>query len=67
MDPRCRACRTGSHHCHGTLIVHSHWRVECTDPDCTTPEVVTHEFTVDCVSVDCGCAQPIGSAEVFAS
>lgn len=71
MEAGCRECTAdgglGIEHCHGTLIVHTLWRSECTDDQCTTPELFTHTFVIDCDAVGCECVQPIGSAEVFAS
>ncbi|MET0456699.1 MAG: hypothetical protein ABW137_33105 [Mycobacterium sp.] len=60
MSGVCRECRDGLEHCHGTVVHHSRFGIECTD-DCATPDV-PHAFSVDCEAVGCACAQPIGSA-----
>jgi hypothetical protein len=62
MSSMCRECEAGLAHCHGTLILHSGARPDCTDPDCSYPELTIHTFVVDCDVVACECAQPIGSA-----
>lgn len=67
MGAGCRECEADQEHCHGTVIVHSQWRSECTEDGCTTPELIGHNFVVDCDVVGCGCAQPIGSAASLAS
>lgn len=67
MEARCRECEAAQQHCHGTVIVHSHWRSECTEEDCTAPELIAHTFVMDCAAVGCQCAQPMGSTAVFAS
>ncbi|MET0701738.1 MAG: hypothetical protein ABWY93_18970 [Mycobacterium sp.] len=67
MDVKCRECEAERHHCHGTLIRHSLRYSECTDDDCDGPELIVHTLVIDCDSVGCDCAQPIGSAESFAS
>jgi hypothetical protein len=54
-------------YCHGTLIVHALLRSDCTEDNCTTPELMGHAFVIDCDTVGCECAQPMGSADVFAS
>ena len=57
MTAGCRDCRAGFDHCHGTLIIHSLARSECTETDCAIPELFTHAFVVDCDAVGCACAQ----------
>lgn len=67
MNEACRDCRADHEHCHGTLIRHALWRTECTEDGCTAPDLITHGFVIDCDTVGCECAQPMGSADVFAS
>ncbi|BDB45736.1 MULTISPECIES: hypothetical protein [Mycobacterium] len=62
MSTGCRDCRAGFDHCHGTMIVHSLSRPECTEPDCAVPELFTHAFVIDCDVVGCECAQADGEA-----
>lgn len=57
----CRECRAGLEHCHGTVIHHIRWRMECTEDGCETPEVL-HTFSVDCETIDCQCGQSAGGA-----
>jgi len=54
MRMRCRYCRDGLEHCHGTIIIHSQRRAECTD-DCDGPELVAHAVRIDCDAVGCAC------------
>ena len=54
MSDVCRECREDLDHCHGTLVHHASFFVECTD-DCATPEGL-HSFAVDCEAVGCTCA-----------
>ncbi|WP_238949568.1 hypothetical protein [Mycobacterium sp. IDR2000157661] len=60
---RCRDCRAGVEHCHGTLIHHAAARAECTEPDCATPEVL-HVFSIDCDAVGCRCAVTVSAHRV---
>jgi hypothetical protein len=55
MSYQCRECLRGLEHCHGTVIHHSQFRSECTEPDCARPDVV-HAFVLDCDAVGCQCA-----------
>ncbi len=54
-DDRCRGCRAGLEHCHGTVIHHTLRWSECTEEGCVTPEVM-HAFTIDCEAIGCTCA-----------
>ncbi|KUI35130.1 hypothetical protein AU195_09485 [Mycobacterium sp. IS-1496] len=56
MSIQCRECRAGLEHCHGTVIHHARYRIECTEDGCTTPEVV-HTFSIDCEAVGCHCGE----------
>jgi len=44
MSDVCRECREDLDHCHGTLVHHASFFVECTD-DCATPDGL-HSFAV---------------------
>ncbi|MFN8032670.1 MAG: hypothetical protein U0Q47_05125 [Mycobacterium sp.] len=57
MGMNCRECVAGLAHCHGTLIVHSGHRPECTEADCECPELIFHSLVIDCDTVGCDCAQ----------
>lgn len=54
MSIQCRECRAGLEHCHGTVIHHARYRIECTEDGCETPEVL-HVFSVDCNAIGCLC------------
>jgi hypothetical protein len=58
MSSACRECRDGLDHCHGTVVHHIRFGVECTD-DCATPDAV-HAFSIDCDAVGCTCAVTVG-------
>jgi hypothetical protein len=62
MSDVCRECREDLDHCHGTLVHHASFFVECTD-DCATPEGL-HSFAVDCEAVGCTCAVVVVSSAV---
>ncbi|MCV7067623.1 hypothetical protein H7H51_21555 [Mycolicibacterium farcinogenes] len=62
MTIQCRECVAGLEHCHGTVIHHVRYRVECTDENCTTPEAA-HTFTVDCEAVGCPCGRESALSE----
>lgn len=53
----CTSCDSALDHCHGTLIVHTDWSVECTD-GCFDSDRSRHSFIVDCFDIagGCGCA-----------
>jgi hypothetical protein len=53
--PQCRDCAAGLEHCHGTVIHHTRYRMECTEEGCVTAEVV-HAFSIDCDALGCDCA-----------
>ncbi|MBV8965190.1 MAG: hypothetical protein JO191_03330 [Mycobacteriaceae bacterium] len=57
MSLRCRYCRDGLEHCHGTVIMHAHRRAECTEDDCDGPSYIDHVWRVDCDAVGCTCGQ----------
>jgi hypothetical protein len=61
MSFQCRECRTGLEHCHGTVIHHVRFRVECTEDGCATPEIL-HSFSIDCEAIGCECGQVAGGA-----
>ncbi|AFP42674.1 hypothetical protein MSMEI_6248 [Mycolicibacterium smegmatis MC2 155] len=61
MTIQCRDCVAGLEHCHGTLIHHVRYCVECTDDGCTTPEIA-HTFSIDCETVGCLCSEDIAIA-----
>lgn len=59
----CTSCDSALDHCHGTLIVHTDWSVDCTNTDisssgCYDGDRSRHSFIVDCSDVagGCGCA-----------
>ncbi|MBU3060396.1 hypothetical protein KO481_02520 [Nocardia sp. NEAU-G5] len=55
----CTSCDSALDHCHGTLIVHTDWSVDCTEGDnCYDGDRSRHSFIVDCFDVagGCGCA-----------
>ena len=54
MSDVCRECREDLDHCHGTLVHHASFYVECTE-DCATPDGL-HSFSIDCEAVGCTCA-----------
>ena len=54
MSDVCRECREDLDHCHGTLVHHASFHVECTE-DCATPDGL-HSFNIDCEAVGCTCA-----------
>ena len=51
----CVECLGALDHCHGTLVVHSHGAVECTDDACVLLHAVRHTLVVDCSAVAGGC------------
>lgn len=61
MSSQCRDCVAEVEHCHGTVIHHSRYRTECTEPGCETPEVV-HAFSIDCDAVGCTCDAALAQA-----
>lgn len=63
MSIQCRECRAGLEHCHGTVIHHARYRIECTEEGCTTPEVV-HTFGIDCEAVGCPCGEWVAEAAI---
>jgi hypothetical protein len=54
MTNRCRACRQGLEHCHGTLIHHAYLRAECTEDGCVATDGA-HDYRIDCSAVGCVC------------
>ena len=54
MSDVCRECRDDLEHCHGTLVHHAAFYLECTE-DCAAPDGL-HSFSVDCKAVGCTCA-----------
>ena len=62
MSDVCRECREDLEHCHGTLVHHALFFVECTE-DCPTPDGL-HSFSVDCEAVGCTCAVTIVASAV---
>ncbi|HEY7051431.1 MAG TPA: hypothetical protein VH496_04755 [Mycobacterium sp.] len=62
MPLQCRYCRDGLEHCHGTVIIHTRLRAECTEDGCDAPELVAHALRVDCDAVGCTCSQPVAVA-----
>jgi len=61
MSKQCRDCVAEVEHCHGTVIHHAWYGIECTEPDCVTPEVV-HAFSIDCEAIGCTCDVTIAKA-----
>nr|WP_170310440.1 hypothetical protein [Mycolicibacterium sarraceniae] len=57
MVRSCRECTAGLGHCHGTLILHTAHREECTEEGCTAPELILHALVIDCDTVGCDCSQ----------
>ncbi|BDX29750.1 hypothetical protein TUM20985_02970 [Mycobacterium antarcticum] len=55
MTGVCRECREGLEHCHGAIVHHASFAVECTE-DCATPEAL-HALHLDCDAVGCTCAE----------
>jgi hypothetical protein len=60
MTGGCRECREGLEHCHGTVVHHASWAIECTD-DCAAPDGL-HAFSIDCDAVGCSCAVTIAAS-----
>jgi hypothetical protein len=58
MSIQCRECRAGLDHCHGTVIHHARYRIECTEDGCETPEAL-HVFRIDCEAVGCRCGETV--------
>ncbi|MFI6212637.1 hypothetical protein ACIBCD_11625 [Nocardia brasiliensis] len=56
----CSCCESAIDHCHGTLVVHSTRRTECTEEGCVDLDYARHTFVVDCgdVAGGCPCAEP---------
>lgn len=52
----CTHCAEGLDHCHGTLVLHSAFPFECSEPDCTDFGIVRHTLVVDCEEIDGGCS-----------
>ncbi|MGA5462679.1 hypothetical protein [Mycobacterium sp. NPDC050041] len=63
MSFQCRECRAGLEHCHGTVVHHVRFRMECTEDGCETPEVL-HTFKIDCEAIGCECGQAAGGSVV---
>jgi hypothetical protein len=61
MSSVCRDCVAEVEHCHGTVIHHVWYGIECTEADCVTPEVV-HAFAIDCDAIGCTCEVRIAKA-----
>ena len=53
MSDVCRECREDLEHCHGTVVHHASFAIECTD-DCATPDGL-HSFSIDCEAIGCVC------------
>ncbi|MBY6365634.1 hypothetical protein [Rhodococcoides corynebacterioides] len=55
-DPGCLDCAGSLDHCHGTLVVHSDFTVECTEAGCVLVHRERHALVVDCTAIAGGCA-----------
>jgi hypothetical protein len=54
---KCRECRAGRPHCHGTLIHHWGEQSHCTEADCRQPELLLHSLSIDCDAIGCECGE----------
>lgn len=66
-DPACLDCAGSLDHCHGTLVVHSDFIVECTEAGCVLAHRERHALVVDCVAVAGGCSCEVSVAVSQAS
>ncbi len=55
-EPGCLDCAGSLDHCHGTLVVHTDFTVECTETGCVLVHRERHALVVDCAAVAGGCA-----------
>ncbi|MGN7134171.1 hypothetical protein ACTHQY_12960 [Rhodococcoides corynebacterioides] len=55
-DPECPDCTGSLDHCHGTLVVHTDYTVECTEAGCVLTHRERHALVVDCTAVAGGCS-----------
>ena len=63
MNVTCTDCAILLDHCHGTLVMHSHGGMECTDPRCANAHPLRHPLVIDCTSVAGGCCSEPGTEE----
>lgn len=59
MDQGCVDCAAEVDHCHGTLVRHRDYLLECAQSGCTVFDPARHHVTVDCEFVDgtCMCSE----------
>ena len=55
----CPGCAAELDHCHGTLVTHDGYLVECSEPGCRDIDLARHELVLHCWDVDgtCVCGQ----------
>ncbi len=69
MDQICVDCVAELDHCHGTLVHHYGYLLECSEPGCPELDASRHLWIVDCelVDRDCACGAEVSTALRLAS